>query len=111
MSEAALNRLFDEFAAKVPEACAAGKGLDLFHDFLAASAAQLADTVFLKMEAEMDKVTSDEQAAVLWHHDYHIFTLLSGRQLQVSLEPVDRIRLGVEIVRTDPAIRRQPLCG
>ena len=51
----------------------------------------------------------EEQTTVLRHHDHDIFALSSGSQLQVPLQPVYRIRLGVEIVRTGPAIRRQPL--
>ena len=53
----------------------------------------------------------EEEATVLRHHDHDILALLSVSQLQVPLQSVYRIRLGVEIVRRGPAIRRQPLRG
>lgn len=51
----------------------------------------------------------EEQTAVLWHHDHDIFALLSGSQLQVPLQSVNRIFLGIKVVRDGPSIGRQPL--
>ncbi len=66
MSETSIIRIYEDFAARVPKACANGRGEALFHEFLAASAADLADFIFLKMDAEVGAITSDERAAEVW---------------------------------------------
>ena len=66
MSETSINRIFEEFAAKVPEACADGRGEALFKAFLVATAAHFAEAIFLKMDAEAGAITSDERAAEVW---------------------------------------------
>ena len=68
MSAESIKAIGDKFAAQVVQACTEGRGEDHLHAFLAEIGADLAKTVFLKMDAEVAKARDHgpEEVADLW---------------------------------------------
>jgi len=80
MSAETLQKLYERVASEVEQACAEGRGKELIDTFFRDIAADLADTVFLKMDEEMRKVADDEEAEryLAWAEE---FPYLEGLRL------------------------------
>ncbi len=71
METNSLNRVLADFLPRIEDACRAGKGRELVHDYFRAVAADLADKVFLKMDAVVAKASPDQARELLeWVEAY-----------------------------------------
>ena len=65
MSAESITRLYERFSFQVTRACEEGRSAKLQDEFIQALAADVASTVYLRMDAELGRVTPDG-ASQLW---------------------------------------------